>query len=47
MYHNNGRAINKQVEAEGRTSPAMRRKELVSSRRQRISNRDFKLDPAV
>jgi hypothetical protein len=46
MYHNNGRVINKQVEAEGRTSLIVPDKGRVPSRRQRISNRDLKLDPA-
>jgi hypothetical protein len=48
MYHNNGRVINKQVEAEGRTSPVVPYKGRVPSRRHRIFNRDLKkkLDPA-
>ncbi len=32
MYHNNGMVINKQVEAEGRTSPAIPYKGLISLR---------------
>jgi hypothetical protein len=31
MYHNNGTAINKQVEAEGRTSPATPYEGLILS----------------